>query len=141
LVSLVENFADPAVGGVCRNKMYIAAQDGDTTGAGESLYRRFDKWQKSLESRIGSIFAADGTLYAVRRTLYVPVADPAHADDIAVSTRVVLQGCRLVYEPRAVAFEEAPREGREEFARKVRVTNHSVRALLGLGGAPWTSGF
>jgi hypothetical protein len=40
-----------------------------------------------------------------------------------------------------VAWEEAPAEGRAELARKVRVTNHSVRALWNLGGALWTSGF
>jgi cellulose synthase/poly-beta-1,6-N-acetylglucosamine synthase-like glycosyltransferase len=113
----------------------------DATQGGEGLYWRYDKWQKGLESAIGSIFAADGTLYAVRRALFVPIADRAQADDIAVSTRVVLQGFRLVFEPAAVAWEEAPAEGRAEFRRKVRVTNHSVRALLALGPRLWSSGF
>jgi cellulose synthase/poly-beta-1,6-N-acetylglucosamine synthase-like glycosyltransferase len=141
LRALVDPFADPEVGGVCGNKKQRPPAGGDATAEGENLYWRWDKWQKSLESRIGSIFAADGTLYAVRRELYVPIADPAQADDIAVSARVVLQGRRLLYEPRAVAWEEAPAEGREEFRRKVRVTNHSVRALWNLGRGLWTSGF
>jgi len=71
----------------------------------------------------------------------VTVDDPAQADDIAISARVVLQGFRLLYEPAAVAWEEAPREGRKEFRRKIRVVNHTVRALLGLRGGLWTSGF
>lgn len=137
---LARNFADPAVGGVCGNKKFRPV-GGDATAEGEGLYWRYDKWQKLQESRIGSIFAADGTLHAVRSTLYVPIGDPAQADDIAISTRVVLQGSRLVYEPAAVAWEDAPVEGREEFRRKIRVTNHSVRALLNLGPALWTSGF
>ncbi|MFL6291361.1 MAG: glycosyltransferase family 2 protein [Thermoanaerobaculia bacterium] len=138
---LVDPFADPGVGGVCGNKKQRPPAGADTTAEGENLYWRWDKWQKSLESRAGSIFAADGTLYAVRKDLYVPIADPAQADDIAISARVVLQGGRLLYEPRAVAWEEAPAEGREEFRRKVRVTNHSVRALWNLGRGLWTSGF
>jgi biofilm PGA synthesis N-glycosyltransferase PgaC len=137
---IVRNFADPEVGGVCGNKR-LRARGGDTTGEGENLYWRYDKWQKKLESAIGSIFAADGTLYAVRRSLYVPIEDPAQADDIAISTRVVLQGSRLVWEDDAVAWEDAPAEGTAEFRRKVRVTNHSVRALLVLGSALFTSGF
>lgn len=141
LLQLVEPFSDPEVGGVCGNKKYRAGTGADATELGENLYWRYDKWQKKLESRIGSIFAADGTLYALRKKLYIPIADPAQADDIAISTRVVLQGYRLLYEPRAVAWEEPPVEGREEFRRKVRVTNHSVRALVGLGRALWTSGF
>lgn len=138
---LVDPFADPSVGGVCGNKKQRPPAGADTTAEGENLYWRWDKWQKALESRAGSIFAADGTLYAVRKELYVPIADPAQADDIAISARVVLQGRRLLYEPRAVAWEEAPAEGRDELWRKVRVTNHSVRALWNLGRGLWTSGF
>jgi len=138
---LVECFADPEVGGVCGNKKYRPARDGDATEGGENLYWRYDKWQKSLESAFGSIFAADGTLYAVRKELYVPIADPAQADDIAVSARIVLQGRRLLYEPGAVAWEDSPVEGAAEFRRKVRVTNHSVRALLNLGAPLVSTGF
>jgi cellulose synthase/poly-beta-1,6-N-acetylglucosamine synthase-like glycosyltransferase len=141
LARLTESFADPAVGGVCGNRELRPRSGADATQGGEGLYWRYDKWQKRLESEIGSIFAADGTLYAVRRSSFVPIGDRAQADDIAVSTRVVLQGYRLLFEPAAVAWEDAPAEGRAEFARKVRVTNHSVRALLALGSRLWTSGF
>ncbi len=141
LARLVANFADPEVGGVCGNQKYRSRAGADATERGENLYWRFDKWLKSQESRTGSIFAADGSLYAVRRSLYVPVQDPAQADDIAISCRVVLQGYRLVYEPLAVTYEQSPLEGRRELIRKIRVTNHSVRALLNLGHGLWTSGF
>ncbi|MBW3565118.1 MAG: glycosyltransferase family 2 protein [Acidobacteria bacterium] len=138
---LVRAFADDAVGGVSGKKKYIVRSGTDTTEQGENLYWRWDQWQKELESTIGSMFAADGSLYAVRKSLYVPIADPAQADDIAISTRVVLQGFRLIFDPEAVALEEAPAEGSNEFRRKIRVTNHSVLALLKLGSALWTSGF
>ena len=105
------------------------------------MYHRWDKWQKVRESRIGSVFAADGLLYAIRRELYVPVALAAQADDIAISTRVPLQGFRLLFEPRATAWEEAVVDAAEEFRRKIRVTNHSVRALLAIGWPLLTSGF
>lgn len=132
-------FADPEVGGVCGAKRYRSAA-GDHTQVGEGLYWRLDQWQKRMETQSGSIFAADGTLHAVRRDLYVPVRDPAQADDIAISARVVLQGRRLVFEPEAVAWEDAPAHAASELRRKVRVTNHSLRALLGLGPALWNQG-
>lgn len=141
LAALVEPLADPEVGGVCGRKRQRAPAGADATARGESLYWRYDTWLKSLESRIGSVFAADGVLYAVRRAAFVPVADPALADDIAISARVPIAGLRLVHEPRAVAWEEAPAEGLAELRRKVRVTNHSVRALLDLGPALLTRGF
>jgi cellulose synthase/poly-beta-1,6-N-acetylglucosamine synthase-like glycosyltransferase len=141
ITALVESFADPEVGGVCGNQVYRIPSVGDTTKQGENLYWRYDKWQKLLESRIGSCFAADGSLYAIRSRLFVPMQELAQADDIAISARVVLQGYRLLFEPAAVAYEDAPVEGRDEFRRKVRVTTHSVRALLKLGLPLWSSGF
>lgn len=138
---LAHAFADPEVGGVSGRKVGIVRRGADATERGENLYWRWDQWQKQLESTIGSIFAADGTLYAIRRELYVPISDPAQADDIAITTRVVLQGRRLLFDPEAVAYEEVPFEGALELRRKVRVTNHSVRALLNLGSALWRSGF
>jgi cellulose synthase/poly-beta-1,6-N-acetylglucosamine synthase-like glycosyltransferase len=141
LVHLAENFADPEVGGACGNKRYRPAPGGDATGTGEGLYWKFDKWQKRLESRIGSVFGADGALHAVRRELYVPIDDPSHADDLAISSRVVLQGRRVVYEPEARTSEEAPGAAPLEFRRKVRIANQSFRALVGLGRGLWRYGF
>jgi cellulose synthase/poly-beta-1,6-N-acetylglucosamine synthase-like glycosyltransferase len=141
IIHLVGNFADPEVGGVCGNKKYRSTHEIGSTAKGEKLYWKYDKWVKNLESRLGSIFAADGSLYAIRRKLYVHIDDPAQADDIAISVRVVLQGFRLVYEPEAVAYEKPSSESQKEFKRKIRITNHSVRALLNLKGALWNSGF
>lgn len=142
LREIARKFADPEVGGVCGARNTDIQRGGDATGEGEGMYAKWDKWQKVRESIIGSVFAADGLVYALRRHLYMPVTDPAQADDIAISTRVVLQGYRLLFEPRATAYENATVVAHEEFRRKTRITNHSVHALLKLGPAALlTSGF
>lgn len=141
LARLVENFADPEVGGAVGVKSYRGAAGSGALGAGESLYWRFDTWQKLMESRVGSVFGADGALYALRRELYEPLEDPAQADDLALSARVALRGRRLVMEPAARSSEPAPVDRAKEFRRKIRITTHSVRALLGLGGGLVTNGF
>jgi cellulose synthase/poly-beta-1,6-N-acetylglucosamine synthase-like glycosyltransferase len=138
---IARKFADRTVGGVCGARKPGMKRDGDATGEGEGLYGRWDKWQKVRESEIGSVFAADGLLYAIRRELYTPITDPAQADDIAISVPVVLQGYRLLFEPNATAWENASVVAGEEFKRKVRVTNHSVRALLNIGAPLFLSGF
>jgi cellulose synthase/poly-beta-1,6-N-acetylglucosamine synthase-like glycosyltransferase len=141
LRSLARKFADPEVGGVCGTRSSGMQREGDATGEGEGMYGRWDRWQKVRESEIGSVFAADGLLYAVRKELYVPIDDPAQADDIAISARVVLQGKRLLFDQQATAWERSTVHAKEEFRRKVRVTNHSVRALLNLRSALFTRGF
>jgi cellulose synthase/poly-beta-1,6-N-acetylglucosamine synthase-like glycosyltransferase len=138
---LVRNFADPAVGGVCGVKRQFATTDGDTTAHGEGLYARYDRWVTHLESRGGSLYAADGCMYAIRRECFVPVRDFWQADDIAISARVVLGGRRLIHEPEAICREEAPAEGLAELRRKVRVANHTMRAVLHLRGELPRAGF
>ena len=138
---MASKFADPEVGGVCGARNTTVRREGDATGEGEGLYARWDKWQKTLESRIGSVFAADGLLYAIRRQLYTPIDVVHAADDIFISTRVPLQGYRLLFEPDATAFERAGVQAEQEFGRRVRVTNHSVRGLLTLRSHLFTHGF
>ena len=138
---MASKFADPTVGGVCGARNTSVRREGDATSEGEGLYARWDKWQKTLESRIGSVFAADGLLYAIRKPLYTPIADVHAADDIWVSTRVPIQGYRLLFEPNATAYELASVQAEQEFRRRIRVTNHSVRGLLTLGSHLFTHGF
>lgn len=138
---MARKFADPEVGGVCGARNTSMHRGGDSTGEGEGLYHRWDKWQKVRESEIGSVFAADGLLYAIRRQLYVPIDDPNQSDDQAISMRVVLQGYRLLFEPKATAWENAPVNAESEFKRKVRITQHSVASLLKLGRPLYTSGW
>lgn len=127
---LVRAFADPRVGAVGGAKRFRPR--GDSTGEGEGLYWRYDQWVKELETRVGSVFGADGALYAIRRPLVRTVQNGAQADDLALSARVVLQGHRLIYEPAAIAWEDAPEDGLAELRRKVRVANHGLRAVLDL---------
>jgi hypothetical protein len=111
------------------------ARNGSGAGAigvGGGVYTRIDEWEKQLESRIASTVSSHGALHALRRELYVPISDVSQADDMAISMRVVLQGKRLIYESEAVARVDLPLESRIEFARKVRVANQVMRALMGL---------
>jgi cellulose synthase/poly-beta-1,6-N-acetylglucosamine synthase-like glycosyltransferase len=138
---MARKFADPTVGGVCGARSSGMKRGGDATGEGEGVYARWDKYQKTLESRIGSVFAADGLLYAMRKELYVPITNPSQADDITVSVQIPLRGYRLLFEPNATAWEDGTVHAASEFRRKVRITNRSVRALLGIGSRLFTSGF
>jgi cellulose synthase/poly-beta-1,6-N-acetylglucosamine synthase-like glycosyltransferase len=127
---LVRNFADPGVGGVCGNQVHCGAGQRDSSDEGERLYWSYDKRLKALESLTGSIVSADGAIYAVRRHLYRRPESAAVTDDFAISTAVIEQGCRLVYESEALAYEPAVGVARAEFDRKVRIITRGVRGVL-----------
>ncbi|MGH7453835.1 MAG: glycosyltransferase family 2 protein [bacterium] len=127
---LVRNFADPEVGGVCGNQIYLKAKKADATSQGEGMYWSFDKWLKRMESLTGSVVSAHGAIYAIRRSLYQPPASAAVTDDFAISTAVIEQGYRLVFEGEAIAYEEPTASAALEFGRKVRIMTRGLRGVL-----------
>jgi cellulose synthase/poly-beta-1,6-N-acetylglucosamine synthase-like glycosyltransferase len=130
LTVMAANFADPTVGGVAGHTVYRLHSQAESSSHGESLYWDYDTWLKELESQTGSVVSAHGGLHAVRRQLYRPVLDGGVTDDFAISTAVVEQGYRLVFEPRARAAEIAVPEATREFRRRVRLMTRGLRAIL-----------
>jgi len=130
LLKLVRNFADPQVGGVGGNTIYADQALSDSTSQGENLYWSYDKWLKQMESLTGSIISAHGAIYAIRRLLYRPLVNLAVTDDFAISTRVIEQGYRLVFEQEALAYEFALPTAEREFARKVRLMTRGLQSVL-----------
>jgi cellulose synthase/poly-beta-1,6-N-acetylglucosamine synthase-like glycosyltransferase len=115
---LVANFADASVGAVTGELRYF-----NTGLAGEQevmeLYWRYELWARNHHSRIDSIFAATGCIYAVRRSLAGPIPTDTLADDAVIPLRVYLRGYRVVFDPEALAFDYPTAEG-WEFRRKLR---------------------
>lgn len=130
LRALVANFADPSVGGVAGHTTYTLDPSSESSSLGERLYWRYDTWLKKLESQTGSIVSAHGGLYAIRRVLFRPVPDGAVTDDFAISTSVIAQGYRLVFEPDALATEVAVPQAQREFRRRVRLMTRGLRGVF-----------
>lgn len=124
---LVAPFADPAVGGVAGDQRYEA--EGASGADGERAYWNLDRWLKRAESRSGNVISATGALYAVRRELTRPIPDGV-TDDFAMSTGVIDQGRRLVFEPDAVAWEPPSPALGGEYRRKVRVMTRGLRSVI-----------
>jgi cellulose synthase/poly-beta-1,6-N-acetylglucosamine synthase-like glycosyltransferase len=130
LRSLARNFADPRVGGVAGVTVYSLMADSESSSHGEDAYWNYDNWLKERESLTGSVVSAHGGIYAIRRRLYPRLADSAVTDDFAISTAVIEQDYRLVFEAEAISCEEAVTTAKHEFSRKVRIVTQGWRALL-----------
>lgn len=143
LRALASPFADPEVGGVSANEQRDPSVTASPAGLGERIYWEYDKWVKQVESQIGSIVSASGSLYAIRRELFVPISDPSATDDFAISTQVIRAGYRLVFEPDAVTWEPPVAKDDIEFNRKVRIVTRGLRSVWGIRELllPWRSGF
>ena len=124
---LVSNFADPEIGYVTGKMVYVN-DEGTLVGDGCSAYMRYENWLRDQETKIGSVVGVDGGIDAMRKSLYQPLrAD--QLPDFVQPLKVVEQGYRVVYEPKALLKEEALQDSGSEFAMRVRV---SLRALWAL---------
>jgi hypothetical protein len=98
----------------------------------EGAYWRYETAVRGLESRIGSITAGNGAVYAVRRDAYLRL-DPRTSHDLSFPFNLVKRGWRAVYEPLAVAVERPLASIEGEFRRKRRMMSHAWPAVIAGG--------
>lgn len=117
---LVRNLADDEVGYVCGRLGLVAA------GAepAEGVYWRYELWLREQESRLESITAGNGAVYALRRADYLEL-EPHQSHDIGLPFRLRRRGLRSVYEPAAAAVEPLAGSVGAEWERKVRMLSRS----------------
>ena len=131
---LVRPFADPGVG--CVSGVYrVLRPDEAQLGEEEGFYWRYETFIKKCESDLASILGAHGALYAIRRELWPDLGEGTINDDYTVAVKIVAGGRRAVYEPSAVACEEATEMG--GFARRVRIAVGNFQQLRLLGLLLW----
>jgi poly-beta-1,6-N-acetyl-D-glucosamine synthase len=130
---LMENFADPEVGCVSGALMLGDPESGEAA-KGMGLYWSIEKKIRELESESGSVVGATGALYAVRRELLAAVPEATILDDVYIPMQVVRQGKRVVFDPRARAWDSPDLGAEREFARKVRTLSGNYQ-LVQL--SPW----
>ena len=113
------HFADPEIGCVNGSLVYTNGTASATASSG-SYYWRFEEALKKLEMETGSMMGADGSVFAVRRSLHKP--PPEHIiDDMYVSLMVLCSGYRVIQASDARAYEESVTSAKEELKRKVRI--------------------
>jgi len=119
LQGLRRHFADPGVGCVCGNLIYVNAGDSVTASTG-SLYWRFEEAIKRLEGETGSVMGADGSLFAIRRALHHSPPENI-IDDMYISFMILCDGYRIVQATDVRAYEKSASSAGEEFHRKQRI--------------------
>lgn len=127
LNELIQNFRDANVGYVTGKMMY-ANPDGATIGDGCTAYMKYENLLRNFETKLGSIVGVDGGIDAVRKSLYQPM-NPDQLPDFVLPLKIVEQGYRVIYEPRAILREASLKSSKDEYRMRVRVSLRSLWAL------------
>lgn len=125
---LVAMFADERVGAVS-GELVIEPGVNSEVQEGVGLYWRYEKLIRRMESETQSVVGATGSIYAIRKRLYVPLAAHTLLDDFMVPMRIVLQGFRSIFVRSARAYDITSSTTTEEFARKVRTLAGNFQAV------------
>jgi biofilm PGA synthesis N-glycosyltransferase PgaC len=124
---LVSPFADPAVGAVS-GELLLESGDGMPTDS-LGIYWKIEKAVRRMESETGSVVGVTGAIYAIRRELYEPMPQGLILDDVFIPMYVVRKGCRVLFQPAAIARDRIFAEPGKEFRRKVRTLAGNFQLL------------
>ncbi len=131
---LVANFADPEVGAV--SGIYrVQRADQASMGLQEEIYWKYETFLKIQESSLASILGGHGQILGVRKDLYPYPMPGTINDDYVIPVRVLAGGSRVVYEPLAIAFEEASQM--VGFQRRVRIMAGNIQQLSEIKALFW----
>ena len=114
---LVANLADPTVGAVTGELRLVTGDQGEQ--ADMDLYWRYELWARLRQSELDSIFNTTGCIYAIRRDLAAPIPEDTLTDDAVLPLRAFFRGYRVIFEPKAVAYDH-PAVAGTEFRRRFR---------------------
>jgi hypothetical protein len=107
----------------------VRAGGGAGAANQEDTYWRYELAVRALESRLASITAGNGAIYATRRDAYI-VVDPIMGHDLSLPFNMVKRGYRAAYVPSARAREKMVPSLAGEFARKRRMMSHTWPIVL-----------
>jgi biofilm PGA synthesis N-glycosyltransferase PgaC len=125
---LVAMFGDDKVGAVS-GELIIESGIGSEVEEGVGMYWRYEKLIRRMESEVNSTVGATGSIYAIRKRLYVPLEENTLLDDFLVPMRIVLQGFRVIFVRSARAYDITSATTAQEFARKVRTLAGNFQAV------------
>jgi cellulose synthase/poly-beta-1,6-N-acetylglucosamine synthase-like glycosyltransferase len=123
---LARHFEDPRIGCVCGRLVY-ANPGREAAGDGERVYWGYEGWIKRLESRLGSLLGANGSIYAYRTALFRPVHPLMFCDDV-IPIRIAIGGRLVLYDPEASCTEETVGEA-VEMRRRRRHASFGMRSM------------
>jgi len=125
---IVSSFSSPNIAYVTGLLSYSNKHD-NTTSKSENMYWNLDTKIREIESRISTITAGNGALYACRTSEYFDF-NPINCHDSIMPLYYALNGKRAIANHSAIAYEKAGENDGDEFKRKVRMNRDILKFIF-----------
>jgi len=124
VTQIIKNFEDVSVGGAT-GKIIILSDKINMSKKQEESYRFFFDIWRTGESNLHSVTVCNGPLAAFRTKLLqqIEVNPNTYADDSDILFRIIQLGYRVLYEPKAIVYERAPKTIKGRLLQKMRRIN------------------
>lgn len=119
LKHLVKHFSDKLVGAVSGELVLTNSKSNDFA-RDVDIYWRYEKMIRANESKIASVPGVTGAVYAMRREFYTPIPDQTLLDDVLIPMNLILDGKRVLFDSRALAYDIPSSDILREKIRKTR---------------------
>ena len=124
---LVKHFQNESIGVVCGELNLVDAESGINQ---DGIYWRYEQVLKFHEAQLGALLGANGAIYAIRKSLYIPLPANTIVDDFQIVMNVSKQKFKTIYDPSAIAIEEVAPNLAEEEGRRVRIGLGNYQAFF-----------
>ena len=128
IIELMASFSNDNISYVAGKLVYINSDVSDISNA-ENSYWDKETNIRSIESKIQTITAGNGALYACRTNEYIDF-DLIESHDTAMPLYFSLKGQRAISNDEALVYEKAGEVVEDEFNRKVRMNRVLIRHIL-----------
>lgn len=125
---IVSSFSDDNIVYVTGRLCYTNSNENETSNS-ENLYWDLDTKIRDIESRLQTITAGNGALYACRTKDYY-CFNPIKCHDSSMPLYYALNGKRAIANQNAIAYEKAGENIKDEFKRKVRMSRIVLHSIL-----------
>jgi biofilm PGA synthesis N-glycosyltransferase PgaC len=126
IAALVRRLGDPAIGAVS-GALHLPERG---TPALARAYWDYERRLREHEARVASAVGTTGAIWAMRRSLWMPLPDGLILDDVHTPMRLVLSGHRVSFAPEARALERRHVSEDAELRRKIRTLTGNVQLLF-----------
>jgi len=119
---LVKHFNNENIHQVCANILKVSDKNSGIQPM-EKTYLNLENKIKAAEShRWEIVMGAEGACYAIRKNKYNPVPPNYFMDDFYITMGVLDNGGKVIFEEKAICYEDLPSMSAEEHKRKIRIS-------------------
>lgn len=125
---LVNAFKNPKLGAISGRLLMGGGESA--VGQGVRSYWSLESRLREAEAVIDSCVGCTGAVYAIRRSLYKPIPEDTLLDDVVIPMQIAVQGYRVGYEPKALAYDPQDLDPDRERIRKRRTLAGNFQMLF-----------